>query len=149
VRRLAPRGSVRSPLRRRRGERGASALELAFLAPGLILLIFFSIQGALFFYGRNVAIQSAREGVSQLRLAQDRATYDDIRADVVANTERFASSVGHEALIQPIATAGYDDANARASMTVTGKVITLVPGLDLTVTEHAEGPVERFEGSGP
>jgi len=31
-------------------------------------------------------------------------------------------------------------------MTVTGRVITLVPGLDLTVTQSAEGPVERFEG---
>jgi Flp pilus assembly protein TadG len=133
---------------RRRDERGASALELAFLAPGLLLLIFFSIQGALFFYGRNVAIQSAREGVSQLRLAQDRATYDDIRPGVVSNTEQFATSIGHEALIDPVATAGYDDQNARARMTVTGRVITLVPGLNLTVTEFAEGPVERFSGSG-
>jgi Flp pilus assembly protein TadG len=59
---------------RRRLERGASALEMAFVAPGLILLIFFSIQAALFFYGRNVAIQAAREGVSQMRVAADAAT---------------------------------------------------------------------------
>jgi hypothetical protein len=32
-------------------------------------------------------------------------------------------------------------------MTVTGDVISLLPGLDLTVTEDAEGPVERFEGA--
>ena len=37
-----------------------SAVEFAFLAPAFIFLIFFSIQGALFFYGRSVAIQSAR-----------------------------------------------------------------------------------------
>lgn len=142
------RGRFRSTLRPR-DERGASALELAFLAPGLLLLIFLCMQGALFFYGRNVAIQSAREGVSQLRLAQDRATYDDIRPRVVSNTEQYATSIGRESLIDPIAVADYDDENARAKMTVTGRVITLVPGLNLTVTEVAEGPVERFSGSGP
>jgi Flp pilus assembly protein TadG len=124
---------------------GVSAVEMAFIAPGLIFLIFFSIQGALFFYGRSVAIQSAREGVSQLRLAQDQATYDDIRQGVKANTEQFATAVGREALIDPLATPSYDDNTGRVRMKVQGRVITLVPWLDLTVTEEAEGPVERFE----
>jgi Flp pilus assembly protein TadG len=130
---------------RRRNERGVSAVEMAFIAPALIFLIFFTIQGALFFYGRSVAIQAAREGVSQLRLAQDQATYDDIRGGVKDNTESFAVTVGREALIDPIATSSYDDNLGRVRMRVTGRVITLVPGLDLTVTEEAEGPVERFE----
>ncbi len=132
----------------RRDERGVSALELSFLAPGFLFLIFFCIQAALFFYGRNVAIQSAREGVSQLRLAQDQATYDSIKPRVVGNTEDFASSVGREALIDPQATPTYDEADGRATMTVRGRVITLIPFLDLTVTETAEGSVERFAGSG-
>jgi len=132
---------------RRRDERGVSAVEMAFIAPGLIFLIFFSIQGALFFYGRNVAIQSAREGVSQLRLAQDQATYDDIRGGVVDNTERFATAVGREALIDPVATPSYDDELGRVRMKVQGRVISLLPWLDLTVTEEAEGPVERFESA--
>jgi hypothetical protein len=144
VRSVLDRISLRA---RRDDERGVSALELSFLAPGFLFLIFFCIQAALFFYGRNVAIQSAREGVSQLRLAQDQATYESIKGGVVSNTERFASTVGREALITPVATPGYDDGDARASMTVTGRVITLIPFLDLTVTETAEGPVERFEGS--
>ena len=130
---------------RRRDERGVSAVEMAFIAPGLIFLIFFSIQGALFFYGRSVAIQAAREGVSQLRLAQDQATYEDIRAGVVDNTESFAVAVGRESLIDPVATPSYDDEAGRVRMKVTGRVISLLPGLDLTVTQEAEGPVERFE----
>jgi Flp pilus assembly protein TadG len=130
-----------------RDERGVSAVEMAFIAPGLIFLIFFTIQGALFFYGRNVAIQSAREGVSQLRLAQDQATYDDIRGGVMDNTERFATTVGREALVDPVATASYDDELGRVRMKVQGRVISLIPGLDLTVTEEAEGPVERFESA--
>ena len=136
--------------KRRRDDSGASALELSFIAPGLIFLIFFCIQGALFFYGRSVALQAAREGVSQLRLASDQATYDNIRPGVVANTEQFAIDVGRESLIDPIALPSYDDDAGRVRMEVSGHVITLVPGLDLTVTQVAEGPVERFDAdTGP
>ena len=66
---------------------------MAIIAPGFLFLIFFSIQAALYMYGRAVATQAAREGVSQLRLAADRDSYDQIRDAVVANTERFAGSV--------------------------------------------------------
>ncbi|MGL5826611.1 MAG: TadE/TadG family type IV pilus assembly protein, partial [Nocardioides sp.] len=133
----------------RRHERGASSLEMALIAPGLIFLIFFCVQGALFFYGKSVAIQSAREGVSQLRLAPDQPTYDQIRPEVIANTERFAATVGRESLIDPAVSSSYDDARARVRVVVTGQVISLVPWLDLTITESAEGPVERFDGSAP
>jgi Flp pilus assembly protein TadG len=131
--------------RRRRSERGVSALELSFLAPGLIFLIFFVIQAGLFFYGKSVAIQAAREGVSQLRLAQTADVYTDIRPDVVRNTESFATQVGREALLDPAATPSYDAAAGRVTMEVRGSVITLVPGLDLQVSARAEGAVERFE----
>lgn len=129
-----------------RNDSGVSAVEMAFIAPALILVIFFAIQAALFFYGRNVAIQAAREGVSQLRLAQDQASYEAQKADIVDHTETFAHTVGHEALSGPVATPHYDPLAGRVTMLVTGKVITLVPGLNLTVTEQAEGPIERFEG---
>jgi Flp pilus assembly protein TadG len=133
------------PRRRLRGERGASAVELAFIAPAFVFLIFFCIQAALFFYGRTVAIQAAREGVSQLRLAPDRETFDQLRPIVLDNTERFASTVGRESLIQPQATATYDDAGGRVTVQVRGNVISLLFGIDLSVTEQASGPVERFE----
>jgi Flp pilus assembly protein TadG len=128
-----------------RTERGVSALELSFLAPGLIFLIFFVIQAGLFFYGKSVAIQAAREGVSQLRLAQTADVYGDIRPGVVRNTESFATQVGREALIDPAATPSYDEVAGRVAMEVRGSVITLVPGLDLQVSARAEGAVERFE----
>lgn len=136
---------VATPRRRDRGESGVSAVELAFIAPAFIVLIFFTIQGSLYFYGRNVAIQSAREGVSQLRLATRQSDYESSRAGVVDATQRFARSVGRESLIDPVATPTYDNRLARVSMTVRGRVITLVPGIDLNVTERAEGNVERFQ----
>jgi Flp pilus assembly protein TadG len=126
-----------------------SAVELSFIAPGLIFLIFFVIQAGLFFYGKSVAIQAAREGVSQLRLAQDYDTYRDVRGRIVANTENFATSVGREALLDPVATPGYRDDTGRVSMEVRGGVISLVPGLHLEASATAEGAVERFEPEFP
>jgi hypothetical protein len=131
---------------RARTESGASALELSFLAPGLIFLIFLVIQAGLFFYGKTVAIQAAREGVSQLRLAQTRDDFLQIKGDVARNTESYATSVGREALLQPDAQpdSDYDAPVPKVWMDVSGDVITLVPGLTLRATAHVEGVVERF-----
>jgi Flp pilus assembly protein TadG len=136
---------LRTRPRGRRDERGVSALELSFIAPGLIFLIFYVIQAGLFFYGKSVAIQAAREGVSQLRLAQDADTYRDVRGRIVQNTQVFATTVGREALLDPRATPSYDEVGGRVSMEVQGGVISLVPGLHLQVSATAEGAVERFE----
>lgn len=122
-----------------------SAIELAFLAPAFLLLVFLAVQAALFFYGKTVAIQAAREGVSQLRLAQTQSAYDQQRSVITQNTERYAATVGQQGLLGPVATPAYDDAAGRVSMVVTGGVITLVPGIGLHVSAHAEGQVERFE----
>jgi hypothetical protein len=124
---------------------GASAIELSFLAPVLLTFIFFAVQAGLWWYGRAVAIQSAREGVSQLRLAGDRATFEAVSPQASEATRRFAVAVGRETLLDPVAVPGYDEAAGRVSMTVTGRVITLWPGSDLTVRQRAFGEVERFE----
>ena len=72
-------------------ERGSAALELAIVAPALLALIFFSLQAAFFFYGRTAATHAAREGVSQLRLAEDAGQYADLQGPALARTERFAA----------------------------------------------------------
>lgn len=132
--------------RRLRGDRGASALELTFVAPALLLFLFFAIQAGLWFYGRAVAEQAAREGVSRLRLAQTEAVSDAVSADVQSAVERYASAVGRETLLAPRATTTYDAEGGKVSVTVEGSVITLVPGLDLRVTQRVFGEIERFEG---
>ncbi len=133
-------------LRHARTESGASALELAFLAPGLIFLIFLVIQAGLFFYGKTVAIQAAREGVSQLRLAQTRRRlprHPGRRRPQHRAAMRCRWAGRHCCSRGPCPT--YDEQSGRVTMEVQGDVITLVPGLTLRATAHAEGAVERFE----
>ncbi|WP_130014380.1 TadE/TadG family type IV pilus assembly protein [Serinicoccus sediminis] len=131
----------------RPAERGTSALELAIVAPVLLSLIFFSLQAAFFFYGRAAATHAAREGVSMLRLAEDRSDYAALQPDALARTERFASGVGGPGLTAPEVGSTYveeGDGTARVTVTVSGRVITLVPGLRLTASADASGTVERF-----
>lgn len=138
-----PSSPRRTALRRDR-DRGATSLELAFIAPMFLALVFLAIQAGLFFYGRTVAVQAAREGVSQMRLAEDRAEYEAVRAQAEDYTRDFAANVGQQGLLDPSVSSRYDDAEGRVWVSVTGRVITLVPGLDLTTTAEASGTVERF-----
>lgn len=123
---------------------GSAAIELAIIAPSLIVLIFFVIQAGLYFYGRSVALQSAREGVSQLRLAQTASDYQLLQPQVASNVQTFASNVGNGALNGPVMTSAYDDVAERVRVTVTGTTISLIPFATFTVTETARGTVEVF-----
>jgi Flp pilus assembly protein TadG len=129
----------------RRDDRGSSALELSIIAPALLFLIFFMIQAALWLYGRNVALQAAREGVSQLRLVQQGADITAADRRVQDHTERFARQVGGETLIGPRATAAYDEnASGRVQVTVDGRTVSLLPGVKLHVRQTASGEIEQF-----
>jgi Flp pilus assembly protein TadG len=132
---------------RRRSERGASSLELAILAPTILALIFISIQTALWLYGRSVALNAAQEGVSRLRLVQppvySTALGEKVRVDIEAYAQQLGggNSLGDVQVPPP----AYNDPEGMVSFTVTGETISLVPGLHLTVSRTATGPIEQFE----
>lgn len=128
-----------------RREDGTVALETVIVGPALLILIFLSVQAGLFYYGRSVAIQAAREGVSQYRLAQDQATADDIKTDVEGHVVLFADSVGRGALDESSAEATYDDERGRVSVQVTGHPLSLLPGVRWSTTQTASGRIERFQ----
>jgi len=128
-------------------DRGSAALEMSFIAPVFLLLVFFGIQTGLWAYGRSVALASAREGVAQLRVLSDEQQRRAAQPVVVEHVESFATAIGRESLLDPRADVGWDAGGDRVRVTVTGSVISLVPGLDLTTTQTAGGPVERFSGA--
>lgn len=129
---------------RRRGDSGASAIEMAVVAPALLLLIFFAIQVALWLYGRNVALQSAREGVSYLRVVIPGATPSSALAAAEQTATHYAQTLGRESVQGATATAT-ELGGARVRVQVTGTAISLVPGLTLAVRGAAEGRIEQFE----
>lgn len=120
---------------------------MSFIAPVFLLLVFFGIQTGLWAYGRSVALASAREGVAQLRVLSDEQQRRAAQPVVVEHVESFATAIGRESLLDPRADVGWDAGGDRVRVTVTGSVISLVPGLDLTTTQTAGGPVERFSGA--
>ena len=136
--------------RLRGDESGVSSLELSVIAPSLLLLIFFVVQVAFYLYGRTVALQAAREGVSQLRLEQNPQDFAIAEPGVKSNVETFAKNIGTGSLDNPAMKATYSDAKGRVTVTVTGETVSLVPflGLHLHVTETVSGQVERFQDGG-
>jgi Flp pilus assembly protein TadG len=133
--------------RRRRGllrDEGSAALEMAFVAPAFLLLVFFGIQVGLWAYGRSVALAAAREGVAQLRVVPDPQFAAAAEPVVREHVERFATTVGRESLLEPTATTTWNADGTAVTVEVRGRVISLVPGLDLSTAQRATGTVERF-----
>lgn len=129
-----------------RSDDGSSAIELAVLGPVILLIIFSIIQFALVEYGANVALHSAREAVSTLRLI-DEPTCQTRQQQVAADTVTYARSLGSAALESPTVKplCGADS----VSVTVTGHATSLVPGLTISVSRTASGRVEHFTPDTP
>jgi Flp pilus assembly protein TadG len=125
-------------------DRGVSSLELAFIAPSLILLIFFVIQAALYFYARSVAQNAAREGVSQLRLDQTVAACQGNMTAIQHDVEAFARNIGSGALEDVQASPVCSKDGRTVTIEVTGHAISLT-GITMTIDQTVTGQVEHFQ----
>lgn len=114
------------------------------MAPVFLLLVFLGVQAGLWAYGRSVALAAAREGVAQLRVLPDEQSATAADPVVRAHVEQFAGTIGRESLLDPHASTSWDPERRAVAVEVSGRVISLVPGLDLTTTRRASGTVERF-----
>lgn len=122
---------------RARDERGATSVaQMVIATPALLLGLMMIIQAGLYFHARNVAEQAAQAGAASAR------AYDGSAAAADERTQRYLSSINEKVLRNRSVTA--QRGAESASVTVTGTVMTLVPGLTLTVEESATGPVERY-----
>jgi Flp pilus assembly protein TadG len=136
--------------RRRRGDAGVSAVELAVVAPALIGLIFLVIQAGLYLYARNVVDSAARYGVRTTREYNPNFTTQDFENNGQQAAETYAHQIAGKAVSDVAATANRDELNNRVTVTVTGKSISLIPGFDVSVKATHRGPIERFvPGGGP
>lgn len=132
--------------RGRRTERGASVIELSIVAPVFLLLIFTLVQGALLLYARNIALSAAREGVSDVRLFQPDEYTAGVDAALKQRIRTYVTTVGNQTLVEPRPEITYNaDGDGRATVTVSGQAISLLPGMDLTVQRSASMEIEQFE----
>ena len=127
------------PSRRQRDERdedGSVSLELAVIFPAVLLLIVAAVQAGLLFHARHLAQAAAQEALRATR------QYDGTTsAGQQAATGLLTRSAGDLLASRHISIQrGADQADVR----ITGHALSLLPGVTLTVSANASGPVERF-----
>jgi Flp pilus assembly protein TadG len=125
-----------------RGDRGSSAIELAILAPIVLLIIWLSIQFAFWYQGRQVALAAAQAGA---RVARQEANVTAAwRVDARNAAVNYYSQLGTRVLSGRITATPIGTANTRVGVRVSGQVVSIVFGLKLTISETVSGPVECF-----
>jgi hypothetical protein len=131
---------------RAHGERGASAVELAMLTPLLIIIIAGTIQFAMLYHARHVALAAAQAGA---RVARATAADPGAPWQEPARTKTFdyLKAIGPNLLERPTAVPlqRFDGGQlVDVGIEVHGTAVRVIPFLTLTVTERSRGPVERF-----
>lgn len=121
---------------RRRDERGSASIELVILLPALFAVMFLGMQAALYYQARTLAIAAAQEGAR------------------AAGAQYGTSAEGHRAARAYLADADSDSlegARTRASrtatsatVTVTGRSLSVVPGWHLRVSGNSTVATERL-----
>jgi Flp pilus assembly protein TadG len=122
-------------------DRGATPVELAIAFPAILILTFASIQVGAWFLARAVALNAAQVAVSSTRTLNGASPEagEGQASDFIADTGGWL--VGWDVQVSR------DDEQVTA--TVTGNVVSVIPGIDWAVSQTARGPVERFVEESP
>jgi Flp pilus assembly protein TadG len=119
------------------GEEGSAAVEVAVLAPLLVLVVFAGVQLAQWYFARTGAYEAAVAGAQAGRLHQAAADAADSAAR--SYLLGLGGSVGSPSV--QVSTSAED-----VTVTVSGQapLILALPGLSLTVEQSATAPMERW-----
>ncbi|MGA4732261.1 TadE family protein [Micromonospora taraxaci] len=119
-------------------ERGANPVELAVMMPLILVLLFASIQIAAVFLARSTALNAAQSGVNAQR------SYQAAGGVGVESATQFLEAAGGW-LVGWKATSPscviIDD--VEVTCTVSGRSLSVIPGVDFAVQQTAHGTVER------
>lgn len=133
-------GQVSAPRKRRDG--GVSSIELALLAPLVILCILLVGQFAMWYQARHVAIAAAQAGA---RVARDTQQGQAWEGPAVTTAQTYAQQLGGS-LLQATSASAIGAGNQRG-VEVRGTAPSLIPGMTFTIDETSEGPTECFRPS--
>ncbi|MDN5562567.1 MAG: pilus assembly protein [Luteococcus sp.] len=121
--------------RRLRDDRGAAGpVTAAIVVPSLLFVIVAAVQIGLWYIARSAAMTAAEEGARVM--AGQHAT----QSDGCSAARDFATRAGHN--LFSVSDIGCTR-GAQSTVTVTGRGISMVPGIPITVSQSATLPVER------
>jgi Flp pilus assembly protein TadG len=123
-------------------DRGSSAIELAILAPMLLAMIWLTIQYALYYQGRQVALAAAQIGARVAR--QDAHTVPGWQAIAQRDAEDYYQGLGTKVLGDKISAVASIPGPGQVQVVVTGQAASIMFGLTLPIHETAGGPIECF-----
>ena len=119
-----------------RGERGSSSVEMVIALPIVLTVLFLAVQAGTWFHARSIALASAQSG------ARTSAMLNSSLEAGLSSARSFAADVGGTALTGVTVTG--DRTATSTTVTVTGHSVRLVPFMDVTVSQSATLPVERY-----
>lgn len=142
------------------GDRGSGSLEFAVLSLAFLLLVFMTVQAALYYHARNVVKAEAEGTARAVRAYPTSAQLEDTipSAQQVQTLARSAALDQWERLdnsgdttSRPVVDGRITGLN-QVQVTVSADPIMLIPGIfgksKLTITATAGGPFEVFKRSG-
>lgn len=118
------------------GESGSSTVEFVIGAVLMVFMLLAIIQVAMYFHMRSVASTAARHGVDRVRV------FDGSEAAGVAATNEFLDQAGRSLDGRSV---NASRSATVSSVTVSGRVVAVVPGLWLEVRVTVDAPTERIE----
>jgi Flp pilus assembly protein TadG len=121
----------------RQDDRGALILSYVAVLPFLFLFIMVLIQASFWFLARDAALAAARQGADAAR------ALDAPRAAGPAAALAFARQAGQGYLDDPAAS-DTGSTGSTISITVSGHVPSVIPGLVVHVAETVQAPAEEF-----
>lgn len=120
-----------------RDERGATSLiQFVLITPALMLTVMLIVQFGLVAHARSLVEAAAEEGAAVARRS------DGTEAGAQAESMAYLDRLGRKMLTSRKVSASRTADSA--TVTVSGSVISLVPGIHLRVEETSSGPVERY-----
>ena len=121
----------------RRDERGSVSIQMMILLPLMFLVMFTGMQAALYYHARAVAIAAVQEG------AREAGSENGSRESGVGAAKDFINQAGGSDALTSSSVSGSRSATT-ATVTVTGKSLSVIPGWKVTITQSSSVPVERL-----
>ena len=121
-------------------EDGGATTEVTVVVPAAILLVFLTVQFALWLHASHVVTAAAQHGLSRLEAERGSSS------EAALEARRFLGAAGGGVVLSP--SIEVERSSDAARVAVAGSAVTVIPGLHLPVRALAVGPVERFRASG-